>query len=301
MEAESNLSEINISKIFTPFDIIWIKNITNKENNGAYMDVDSEFILHFPNKHRRNILRPHKGEIILLYQNIDNRKIFTHLVTPINDKEEEGNREKYKYGRKVRVIAHAPINEGIIVLDSLWNRVNFQGISQGNACEISHISNIGNYDDLLRDVWTLFTPFFKQGYSESIRYVESVSEEIEFNYPGMKVTEGKERLITHIARERNRKIVCLKKKQALELGVLKCSVCGFSFIDNFKKEFIECHHIKPISESGETITRMEDLELVCSNCHRMLHQKFEGCFLSVNELKNRIFEINSSSALTFKQ
>ena len=171
------------------------------------MDVDLEFVLHFPNKHYGNILKPQKGEIILLYQNIKGRKALTHLVTPINDKiEEEGNRTYFRYGRKVRVIAHTPIDDLIFVSNSLWNRVNFQGISQGNACKISHISNLGVFDDLLRDVWVRLTPFFKQNFSDSIRFVENVSEEIDLDEPDLGVAEGKERLITHIARERNIRI-----------------------------------------------------------------------------------------------
>ncbi|WP_158582138.1 HNH endonuclease [Parabacteroides sp. AF48-14] len=275
----------------TPFDIIWIKNITNSEYGSAYMNVDSEFVLHFPNRHCGNILKPQKGEIILLYQNINGHKVFTHLVTPVKDKiEEEGDRANFRYGRKVRVIAHTPIDDLIFVSDSLWSRVNFQGISQGNACEISHISKLGIFDDLLRDIWVRFTPFFKKDFSDSIRLVENISKEIDLNDPDFGVTEGKERLITHIARERNKEIVYKKKQQALKQGLLKCSVCEFSFIDSFGAEFIECHHVKPISESGETTTKLEDLELVCSNCHRMLHRKFEGHFLSICELKNRIIK-----------
>ncbi len=294
MKKENNMPEKSALRELTPFDIIWIKNITNSEDGTAYMDVDLEFVLHFPNKHYGNILKPQKGEIILLYQNIKGRKALTHLVTPINDKiEEEGNRTYFRYGRKVRVIAHTPIDDLIFVSNSLWNRVNFQGISQGNACKISHISNLGVFDDLLRDVWVRLTPFFKQNFSDSIRFVENVSEEIDLDDPDLGVAEGKERLITHIARERNREIVHKKKQQALKQGLLKCCVCNFSFIDSFGTEFIECHHVKPISEFGETTTKLEDLELVCPNCHRMLHRKFEGHFLSIDELKNRIIKYKS--------
>ncbi|MGC3978395.1 MAG: HNH endonuclease [Paludibacteraceae bacterium] len=285
MKTENDLS----IRELTPFDIIWIKNITNGEEGSAYMDVGSDFILHFPNHHRGNILKPHRGEIILLHQNIDGCKAFTHLVTPIDDEIEEGDRVNFRYGRNVKVIAKTPIDNLIFVSDSLWNRVNFQGISQGNACEISHISKLGVFDDLLHDVWFRFSPFFKQDFSDSIHFVENVSKEIDLDDPDLGVAEGKERLITHIARERNREIVHKKKQQALKMGLLKCCVCEFSFIDSFGIEFIECHHIKPISESGETTTKLEDLELVCPNCHRMLHRKFEGRFLTIKEFKTRFF------------
>lgn len=39
-------------------------------------------------------------------------------------------------------------------------------------------------------------------------------------------------------------------------------------------DFIECHHVKPLSEIEiERKTRLDDLALVCANCHRMIHAK----------------------------
>ena len=69
---------------------------------------------------------------------------------------------------------------------------------------------------------------------------------------------------------------------------LKCEICDFSFIDKFGVDFIECHHKTPISQSGVTETTLSDLGLVCANCHRMLHRQFEGNFLTMDELKERI-------------
>ena len=51
------------------------------------------------------------------------------------------------------------------------------------------------------------------------------------------------------------------------------------------REFIEAHHTKPVTElhqDGEK-TQKEDIELVCANCHRMLHRKRP--WLKMNELK----------------
>ncbi len=40
------------------------------------------------------------------------------------------------------------------------------------------------------------------------------------------------------------------------------------------EDYIECHHTKPVSEYlVEQSTNINDLILVCSNCHRMLHRK----------------------------
>ncbi|MCE5247833.1 HNH endonuclease [bacterium] len=57
---------------------------------------------------------------------------------------------------------------------------------------------------------------------------------------------------------------------------MRCSICGFSFESVYGKlgrGFIECHHVVPLAQSaGSRKTSLEDLVLVCSNCHRMLHR-----------------------------
>jgi len=59
-------------------------------------------------------------------------------------------------------------------------------------------------------------------------------------------------------------------------GRLACEVCGFDFAEVFGdlgQDFIECHHKVPLSRSEETKTKLRDLAVVCSNCHRMLHRR----------------------------
>ncbi len=92
----------------------------------------------------------------------------------------------------------------------------------------------------------------------------------------------------HKYRERDRKIVEQKKRQVLKRDKqLVCEVCGFDFFKMYGelgKDFIECHHTKPLfSLSTTTQTDLNDLALVCSNCHRMLHRR--KTILSTQELK----------------
>ena len=51
--------------------------------------------------------------------------------------------------------------------------------------------------------------------------------------------------------------------------------------------FIEAHHIKPISnmEDGEK-TKIEDIVMLCSNCHSMMHRKKP--WLTIEQLKKSI-------------
>ncbi|MFE3370907.1 HNH endonuclease [Streptomyces sp. NPDC059173] len=35
---------------------------------------------------------------------------------------------------------------------------------------------------------------------------------------------------------------------------------------------MECHHVVPLHEAGEGRTKLNDLALICANCHRMIHR-----------------------------
>lgn len=105
--------------------------------------------------------------------------------------------------------------------------------------------------------------------------------------------EGRSKLATHMRFERNSSLIKKIKQQAIrENKMLNCEVCGFSFLDTYGEVgegFIEAHHINPLSEKeGECVTKKEDIALICSNCHRMLHRKENGKLLTIEELKQRI-------------
>ena len=101
------------------------------------------------------------------------------------------------------------------------------------------------------------------------------------------------RLLTrrHLARERNPTLVKRKKEAVLQAtGKLSCQCCGFDFASAYGElgaGFAECHHTQPIASLKEGHrTKLEDLAIVCANCHRMLHRSRP--LLSVAELGDRI-------------
>jgi 5-methylcytosine-specific restriction enzyme A len=105
------------------------------------------------------------------------------------------------------------------------------------------------------------------------------------------VTEGQVLYKLHKVRERDFKIVNAKKDKVLNnFGKLACEACIFEFEEYYGeigKGYIECHHRTPLSSSKlETKTTLDDLSLVCSNCHRMLHRSID--YLTVEDLKMRI-------------
>jgi predicted HNH restriction endonuclease len=82
----------------------------------------------------------------------------------------------------------------------------------------------------------------------------------------------------HRARERDsRSAKKAKAKRLAESGELSCDVCGFEFARAYGKlgsGFIEAHHTVPVATlNGKSKTKVSDLALVCSNCHRMLHRQ----------------------------
>ena len=100
--------------------------------------------------------------------------------------------------------------------------------------------------------------------------------------------EGKEVYRLHRSKERNKSVINLAKKRAKNLDpLLCCSVCGFSFSEAYGatgEGFIEAHHTKPLSELTEEVeTRIEDIKIVCSNCHKMIHRKRP--WLSISDLQ----------------
>ena len=118
--------------------------------------------------------------------------------------------------------------------------------------------------DLLKRSVTPYYPIT----NKDIELLES--EEDEF-------PEGRLLARTHKLRERNPQASIQKKKNVLKkTGTLACEVCGFDFHATYGAlgyGFAECHHRVPLSELAESnTTKLEDLAIVCANCHRMLHK-----------------------------
>ena len=100
-----------------------------------------------------------------------------------------------------------------------------------------------------------------------------VSKEDELAYP-----EGKKRFSLHRTFERNSELVNKAKMTRFEnTGKLQCDVCSFDFKETYGslgEGFIEAHHTVPVAMlRGRRRTKLSEIALVCSNCHRMLHRE----------------------------
>ena len=67
-----------------------------------------------------------------------------------------------------------------------------------------------------------------------------------------------------------------------------CQVCKFNFRDEYGTvgtDYIEAHHIEPLSgrDGVGKPTSVDDIAVLCSNCHRMVHRTYPG--MTLDELR----------------
>jgi 5-methylcytosine-specific restriction protein A len=147
------------------------------------------------------------------------------------------------------------------------------------------------------EIWSEFADDRErlQNIADAIRRSAGDLEEIQISTPEideeMEAPEG--RLLFRQHKNRERKASLVKKKKALALqrsGELACEVCGFVFERHYGslgEGFIEFHHKIPLPElRPDQSTRLRDLALVCSNCHRMLHRG--GEMLTIDALRGMV-------------
>ena len=106
-------------------------------------------------------------------------------------------------------------------------------------------------------------------------------------------TEGTKKSVYTTKYERDPKI----RRAFLKGKKLKCEVCDFDFENVYGKlgkGFVEVHHKKPVSEGVRTTNLDNDLAMLCSNCHRMIHRGKDH-MITVDELKKIICENNHNN------
>jgi 5-methylcytosine-specific restriction enzyme A len=101
--------------------------------------------------------------------------------------------------------------------------------------------------------------------------------------------EGRVLTRAHLIRERSRKLVEVKKQEALKAGGrLACEACSFDFEAVYGERgggFIEVHHALPVHQLlPGAKTKLADLRLLCANCHRMVHSRRP--WLTIDQLRS---------------
>jgi len=153
---------------------------------------------------------------------------------------------------------------------------NFRSIDQpGKGMSRRNRLEQGVWDEFANDATHLrrTAALIAQGYQSEVAQEQIAPQDEEEEF-----AEGRIAYRLHKHRERNRELVRKKKQQARKAsGRLACEVCLFDFEARYGAlgaDYIECHHTIPVSEMlEEAKTKLEDVVLVCSNCHRMIHRK----------------------------
>lgn len=105
--------------------------------------------------------------------------------------------------------------------------------------------------------------------------------------------EGEPRMFLHLRRERDPGIVRAKRAAARNFqGQLECEACGFVAQNAYplalSGDLCEVHHRYPLGDLGgeSRETRLEDLAILCPNCHRAIHQTRP--MMTVDEFREHI-------------
>jgi hypothetical protein len=92
--------------------------------------------------------------------------------------------------------------------------------------------------------------------------------------------EGEKKLVSHRRRERSRYLIAKKIQLARSKGPIRCEVCSISedgvYPSTMSSRIFEVHHLRPLAESDTPVkTTLQDLAVVCANCHRAIHSSGE--------------------------
>lgn len=115
---------------------------------------------------------------------------------------------------------------------------------------------------------------------EEVTLVKALAATDEAALPIATGTEGKKRVVAHVLRERDKGLVKKKKDdfRAENGGAVFCECCGLTPADMYGHELdgiIEVHHKIPLSECADDeirVTTLDDLILLCKNCHGAIHR-----------------------------
>lgn len=102
------------------------------------------------------------------------------------------------------------------------------------------------------------------------------------NKPALSFLEGGKKFVTHLVSERNSRVVKILKAS----GSCLCEICQDDFRKKYGINYIEAHHKTPISSlASEYAVTIEDLALLCSNCHSAVHAYMRSGMQTYDEIK----------------
>lgn len=157
-----------------------------------------------------------------------------------------------------------------------------------NIRQVATGKGLGNVSQMDRTTWAEFG----ENRAEVARLAQAIREGIASEaalrpVPDDEFNEGRLLTIIHYRRERDPKLrrKLLDSRQAVGLS---CDACGLNRPDmpvDLQESLFEAHHMLPLA-SGERVTRISDLAVLCACCHRVVHKLMvlEKRMIAVDEL-----------------
>ena len=230
--------------------------------------------LDFYFQHRENIPGKQSKELIQLSNQL--RTLAITLGKAVDDKYRNVNGV---YMKLMNFKHHDPDYSGV-------------GLSGGSKADEEIWSEFSTEPERLKKLSNTVREFLSEERTNSA----DLKSEIEEDNEDIEASEGKLLRRIHYSRERSATLAAKKKVQFKEKhGSLHCEVCGFNFEKSYGDhgtDFIECHHTIPVSQlTPNSKTKLSELALLCSNCHRMIHRSKQ--MLSIAELKDIIANVRA--------
>jgi hypothetical protein len=106
--------------------------------------------------------------------------------------------------------------------------------------------------------------------SEPLLYLPLLGFEVVSKHQAKVYAEGKRRYREASFFARNPSLVA----EAKRVHGLKCMACRFDFGKRYGalgEGYIECHHLKQMADDEIRQSSVNDIAVLCANCHRMIH------------------------------
>jgi putative restriction endonuclease len=109
---------------------------------------------------------------------------------------------------------------------------------------------------------------------------------------GIAWREGRRRYVTHLLAERSRALVDYLKTRSEPV----CDICGYSASARYGVPVLDAHHRTPISSWTEDhAVTIDDIALVCPNCHRAVHAYMRQSDAGYDAIRLNIRELLSKT------
>jgi len=236
----------------------------------------------FPNSRWKTVEQMQIGDYLLCYQAGMSCWIGLLEVTSspfyVND---EPLLEKDRIWHDVEFRSRVPVK----VLISLTPETGVSLFQLKDQLSIFKGANPNSYKGRLRDNPSKWKEIDAEVIMNALqgRYKSEIEKNVAQDITALEVEEGEEIVITGL--EGGKKLVYTNqyerdgtlRVEAIRIHGTTCKGCGFDFgvvYGSRGRNYIEVHHLRPLSSLTEMtlINPKEDMTVLCSNCHRMVHR-----------------------------